>query len=218
MVKNKLHIIGCSFSTHRFFHLEPGDYPNDPSNYARIVAKQLDLEPVSYAREGQGNGFMLSTLEQNKNNFAPEDTVLVQMTNPDRLPNKMEFFDDVKIMELLNPIPRLVDCSGCSADELKTFGYVYEKVFHDRDHSHKLYCDTIISFCLTQPCNFIILPFVNREEYIERFINFDKIKFARNPWEYMPHVGDSDNHRFDHLTDELHNRVAHDILRDLDTQ
>ena len=54
MVKNKLHIIGCSFSTHRFFDLEPGDYPNDPSNYARIVASNLNLEPEAYAREGQG--------------------------------------------------------------------------------------------------------------------------------------------------------------------
>ena len=115
MVKNKLHIIGCSFSTHRYFHLEPGEYPNDPSNYARIVAKQLDLEPVSYAREGQGNGFILNKLEQNKNNYAPGDTVLIQMTNPDRLPNKMEFFDDVKIPELLDPVPYLLERSECSA-------------------------------------------------------------------------------------------------------
>ena len=62
MVKNKLHIIGCSFSTHRFFGLEPGDYPNDPSNYARIVASNLNLEPEAYAREGQGNPFMLQCL------------------------------------------------------------------------------------------------------------------------------------------------------------
>ena len=218
VVKNKLHIIGCSFSTHRYFHLEPGDYPNDPSNYARIVAKQLDLEPVSYAREGQGNGFILSTLEQNKNNYAPGDTVLIQMTNPDRLPNKMEFFDDVKIPELLDPVPYLLECSECSAEELKTFGYVYDKLFFDSDHIHRLYCDTIISFCLTQSCNFIILPFVNCEEYIEKFRSINKIKFAKNPWSYMPEVGDGDNQRFDHLTDELHNKLAHDIIRNINTQ
>lgn len=218
VVKNKLHIIGCSFSTHRYFHLEPGDYPHDPSNYARIVAKQLDLEPVSYAREGQGNGFVLSTLEQNKNNYAPQDTVLIQMTNPDRLPNKMEFFDDVKIPELLDPVPYLVEQSKCSAEELKTFGYVYDKLFFDREHIHRLYCDTIISFCMTLPCNCIILPFLNREEYIEKFRSLNKIKFAKNPWDYMPFMGDNDNERFDHLSDELHNRLAHDIIRDINTQ
>ena len=34
----------------------------------------------------------------------------------------------------------------------------------------------------------------------------------------MPIMGDHDNERFDHLTDELHNRLAHDIIRDINTQ
>ena len=58
MVKNKLHKFGCSFSTHKFFDLEPGDYPHDPSNYASIVANHLDLDVEGYAREGQGNSFI----------------------------------------------------------------------------------------------------------------------------------------------------------------
>jgi hypothetical protein len=75
VVKNKLHIIGCSFSTHRFFDLEPGDYPNDPSNYARIVASNLNLEPIAYAREGQGNGFMLDELKKHRSKFGKDDIV-----------------------------------------------------------------------------------------------------------------------------------------------
>ena len=71
---------------------------------------------------------------------------------------------------------------------------------------------------MTLPCNCIILPFLNREEYIEKFRSLNKIKFAKNPWDYMPFMGDDDNERFDHLSDELHNRLAHDIIRDINTQ
>ncbi len=63
MVKNKLHKFGCSFSTHKFFHLEPGDYPQDPTNYASIVATHLNLDVEGYASKGQANSFLLDSLK-----------------------------------------------------------------------------------------------------------------------------------------------------------
>ncbi len=213
MVKNKLHIIGCSFSTHRFFDLAPGDYPNDPSNYARIVAKNLDLEPVAYAREGQGNPFILKTLSENVDKYQPSDTVLIQLTHPDRLFNTIEHFGDLKIHELLDPPQHLLDLTNLSAKDFKTAGFIYTEIFKDFLHTHKLYCDSIISTCLTLPCNSIILPFYNKKEYQEKFIDYTKIKFGSNPWTYMDQH--HDNTRFDHLTDELHNRIAFEILKDI---
>ena len=213
MVKNKLHKFGCSFSTHKFFHLEPGDYPHDPSNYASIVANHLDLDVEGYAREGQGNSFILNELNNNRQLFKPEDTVLVQMTNPDRLYNTVEGFDDIKLYELLEPPQRFIELSGLTAEELKTAGYVYTEIFKDYEHAHKIYCDAVVSTCLTLPCNSVILPMYNKDKYIEKFSKFDNIKFGNNPWSYMPLC--EDNQRFDHLSDQLHNQVAQEIIKSI---
>ena len=214
MVKNKLYKFGCSFSTHRFFNLEPGDYPHDPSNYASIVATHFDLEVEGFAREGQGNSFVLDQLNKNSHMVGPDDMVIVQLTNTDRIYNTLEFFGDVKIPELLEPPERLIEASKISKEDLQTFGYVYTTMFQNKDLIHNLYCDSIVSTCLTLPCNSIILPFTNRKEYEEKFTKFDKIIFSDKPWNYMHH--DHDNFRFDHLTDELHNRIGHNIIRDIE--
>lgn len=213
MVKNKLHKFGCSFSTHKFFNLEPGDYPHDPSNYASIVANHLDLDVEGYAREGQGNSFILNELNNNRHLFKPEDTVLVQMTNPDRLYNTVEGFDDIKLYELLEPPQRFIELSGLTAEELKTAGYVYTEIFKDYEHAHKIYCDAVVSTCLTLPCNSVILPMYNKDKYIEKFSKFDNIKFGNNPWSYMPLC--EDNQRFDHLSDQLHNQIAQEIIKSI---
>ena len=213
MVKNKLHKFGCSFSTHKFFDLEPGDYPHDPSNYASIVANHLDLDVEGYAREGQGNSFILNALNSNKHLFKPEDTVLVQMTNPDRLYNTVEGFDDIKLYELLEPPQRFIELSGLTAEELKTTGYVYTEIFKDYEHFHQIYCDAVMSTCLTLPCNSIILPMYNKDEYIDKFSKFDNIKFGTNPWSYMALCEDND--RFDHLTDDIHNSIAQEIIKSI---
>ena len=213
MVKNKLYKFGCSFSTHKFFDLEPGDYPHDPTNYASIVADHLDLDVVGFAREGQGNNFILNALNSNKHLFKQEDTVLVQMTNPDRLYNTVKGFDDIKVHELLEPPQRFIDLSGLSAEEIKTAGYVYTEIFKDYEQTHQIFCDAVVSTCLTLPCNSIILPMYNKEDYIEKFSKFDKITFSTNPWKYMPEHHDND--RFDHLTDQLHNKVAQEIIESI---
>jgi len=214
VVKNKLHKFGCSFSTHSFFNLEPGDYPHDPSNYASIVATHFDLEVQGYAREGQGNSFVLKELNENRHLFEPNDIVIVQLTNPDRLYNTLEWFGDIKVHELLDPPSRLVEVSNLSKDDIKTFGYVYTSLFEDKVQTHNLYCDSIVSTCMTLPCKSVILPFLNRKEYEEKFKDFNNIIFSDNPWNYM-HL-DHDNFRFDHLTDELHNRVGHNIIKDIE--
>jgi len=213
VVKNKLHKFGCSFSTHKFFHLEPGDYPHDPSNYASIVANHLDLDVEGYAREGQGNSFILNSLNTNKHLFKPEDTVLVQMTNPDRLYNTVKGFDDIKLHELLEPPQSFIKLSGLTAEELKTTGYVYTEIFKDHEHTHQIYCDAVVSTCLTLPCNSIILPMYNKDKYIEKFSKFDNIKFGNNPWSYMALC--EDNTRFDHLTDFYHNQIAQEIIKSI---
>ena len=213
MVKNKLHKFGCSFSTHKFFHLEPGDYPHDPTNYASIVATHLNLDVEGYAREGQGNSFILNSLNTNKHLFKPEDTVLVQITNPDRLYNTVKGFDDIKVHELLEPPHSFIELSGLTAEELKTAGYVYTEIFKDYEHTHQIYCDAVVSTCLTLPCNSIILPMYNKDHYIEKFSKFDNIKFGNNPWSYMPLC--EDNERFDHLTDFYHDKLAQEIIKSI---
>ena len=213
MVKNKLHKFGCSFSTHKFFHLEPGDYPQDPTNYASIVATHLNLDVEGYAREGQGNSFILNSLNANKHLFKPDDTVLVQMTNPDRLYNTVEGFDDIKLYELLEPPQSFIELSGLTAEELKTAGYVYTEIFKDYEHTHQIYCDAVVSTCLTLPCNSIVLPMYNKDDYIKKFSKFDNIKFGPNPWSYMPLCEDND--RFDHLSDNLHNEIAQEIINSI---
>ena len=228
MVKNKLHIIGCSFSTHRFFDLEPGDYPNDPSNYARIVASNLNLEPVGYAREGQGNPFMLNCLKQNRDSFSINDIVLIQMSHPERLFNTIPHFSDVKIVECFDPVPALCDAADIDAEDFKNFAYVYDKCFRDDIHIHDLYCNAIVAECLALPCKIIILPIHNTNDYIEKFKHYDKLAFCTSPWSYWPifheiygvynEDGNSDDCRFDHLDDEYHSKCGHQIIKDLKNQ
>lgn len=221
MVKNKLHIIGCSFSTHRFFDLEPGDYPNDPSNYARIVANNLNLEPEAYAREGQGNSFMLNCLKQYKDLFNKDDVVLVQMSQPERLDNSVKHFGNIKVVECLNPTPETANLFDVSIEDLKTFGYVYDKCFRDDSKTHDLYCDAIIAECFTLPCKSIVLPLLNKEEYTEKYADFDKISIGTNPWNYWQEYfenGGTDNVRFDHLDDAYHNKCGHQITKEVSSQ
>tara|TARA_B100001057_G_scaffold485240_1_gene564662 strand:- start:893 stop:1540 length:648 start_codon:yes stop_codon:yes gene_type:complete len=213
VVKNKLYKFGCSFSTHKFFHLEPDHYPHDPTNYASIVADYLDLEVIGHAREGQGNNFILETLNKSVHLFKPEDTVLVQMTNPDRLYNTVEGFDDIKIHELLDPPESFINLSGLTGDELRTAGYVYTTIFSNDKLWHQIYCDAVVSTCMTLPCKSIILPFCDVEQYTKKFSKFDNITFSTNPWKYMPEHHDND--RFDHLNDQLHNKVAQEIIKSI---
>lgn len=221
MVKNKLHIIGCSFSTHRFFDLEPGDYPNDPSNYARIVASNLNLEPEAYAREGQGNPFMLTNLKQYRDLFSADDIVLIQMSHPERLFNTIPYFSDIKLVECFDPCPSQCDAAEVDADDFKNFAYVYDKCFRDDMYTHDLYCDAIAAECLTLPCKSIILPIHNKNDYVRKYKKFNQLAFCTSPWTYWPEFhtnGLSDDHRFDHLNDEYHNKCGHQIVKDLQDQ
>ena len=218
MVKNKLHIIGCSFSTHRFFDLEPGHYPNDPSNYARIVASNLNLEPVAYAREGQGNGFMLSELKAQRSNFGKDDMVLVQLSQPDRLQSFVTEFKDIKLEECLNPPESLLHLTDLSREEFQTFGYVYDKVFYRTIENSNLWCNAIIAECLSLPCKTIVLPLHDKVEYQEKYKHIDTLAIAENPWSQMSafsFISHNDNLRFDHMDDKHHNLAGHKIIKDL---
>ena len=136
------------------------------------------------------------------------------MTNPDRLYNTVKGFDDIKVHELLEPPQRFIDLSGLSAEEIKTAGYVYTEIFKDYEQTHQIFCDAVVSTCLTLPCNSIILPMYNKEDYIEKFSMFHNIKFGNNPWSYMSLHEDND--RFDHLNDQLHNQIAQEIIQSID--
>ena len=218
MVKNKLHIIGCSFSTHRFFDLEPGDYPNDPSNYARIVASNLNLEPIAYAREGQGNGFMLDELKKHRSKFGKDDIVLVQLSQPDRLKTFIKGYGDMKLGECLEPNDTVLELTGCSREDFQTFGYIYDKFFFKIVEQSDLWCNAIIGECLSLPCKSIVLPLHNKEDFQEKYKNFDTLAIAENPWSQMSAFSvwsHDDNLRFDHMDDKHHNMAGHNIIRDI---
>jgi hypothetical protein len=53
----------------------------------------------------------------------------------------------------------------------------------------------------------------NKDDYIEKFSKFNNIKFGINPWKYMPLHEDND--RFDHLTDDIHNSIAQEIIKSI---
>lgn len=216
MVKNKLHIIGCSFSTHSYFDLEPGDYPNDPTNYARIVAEKCNLEPVAHAREGQGNYFMYLKLQEILPSLKDKDMILVQLSDPARLRINVEGYGNVKLQELYSAPEHLLELTNVSKEKLTDFAHLYDSFFRDDELLHEIFLDAIITNCLTKNVhvNSIVLPFKDAHIYREKYKNFKRIIISTNPWDWFSKC-DGSNIRFDHLNDEYHQECAEQIIHDI---
>jgi len=209
VVKNKLHIIGCSFSTHGQTDLS--NYPNDPTNYARVLATLLDLEPVAHARIGQGNSFIYETLKDL--DPGADDTVLIQLTQPDRKKAFLDNFGTVKMEELYNPAQSLLTELDAVKEDVITFASLYDKFFTNNLYEHDLYCDAILSICVRLNINCIVLPLHNKTIFSSQFSNFDNIKFGSNPWHKWDFEKNG-NPRNDHLTTQQHQELAQDIYNE----
>lgn len=216
MVKNKLHIIGCSFSTHGQIDLD--DHPNDPTNYARVLATLLNLEPVAHAKGGQGNSYIYETLKNIK--VDTNDTILVQLTQPNRKKTffpegkDKEKFGTVKLEELYMPPEALLTELNATKEEVVSFASIYDKFFTNDMYEHNLYCDAILSWCIRKDVKCIVLPLHYKKELSAEFKQFNNIKFSTNPWHRWDFERNG-NPRNDHLTLGDHNKLAHEIYNDI---
>jgi hypothetical protein len=219
---SKLHVFGCSFSTHRYYDLPIGEYPDDNTNYAGVIASELNIPRVCHALEGSNNRTILNRLRNAiQNNIISNDSfVIVQLTHPNRI--TLDIQDNTDTVVSLSNFKDLTwrenfftEYQITDNKKYENFIEIFEKHYYDASYFHDLYLNTIVLeteiFRKEKFCNVAILPWMNKIKYQTKYNNQNNnnLAFCTNPWEFISIVPDE---RFDHLTHDTHVHIGRTIL------